>query len=312
MDDAPPPPAEPPGDDARPEVPARPDLPPPPGGHPVAGGRHLTLGDLPPHLAERLRFDRAAPKRWRSDALPAEVRDELRSLWDGAMADVADELTGLRRTKALRREHVERALHRIAGRVLHAQQVVILAGVHRPYEPRRGPGHTTVAALGGGGGALASEAAALGSFGAGAAVAVVTAAASDVLETYLAASSRSLQYRHAGRPADTGAVLADLAEAQGDTALGSQRATLQVVRTAAASLAERLVPRVGSRFSRGILPVVGVGIGAGTSAANLRRLERLPLRPMSETEVLAAAEDLLAERDRTDGTGDEPPPLASG
>jgi hypothetical protein len=286
----------------------RPDLPPPPGGPPARDGRQLTLADLPPHLAERLRFDRAAPRRLRNDALPAEVRDELRKLWDGAVADVVDELTGLRRTKALRREHVQRALRRIADRVLHAQQVVILAGVHRPFEPRRGPGHASLAAASGGGGALASELAAIGSFGTAAAVSVLTAATSDVLETYLAASSRSVQYRQAGRPTDTGAILADLAEAHGETTLASRRATLGVIRQAAASLADRLVPRVASRFTRGIVPVVGVGFGAGASALGMRRLERLPLRPMSETEVMAAAEDILTEqRDDSDTRPPLPP-----
>ena len=84
-------------------------LPPPP------PARHLELADLPPAVAERLRFDRAAPRRLRGDQLPAAVRAELAQLWDGVVADVYDEVTGLRRHRALRSGTVERRPARVSA-----------------------------------------------------------------------------------------------------------------------------------------------------------------------------------------------------
>jgi hypothetical protein len=60
--------------------------------------RHVELESLPPAVVERLRFERAAPKRFRSERIPPAVRTELEHLWDDVVADVYDEvaLLGLR------------------------------------------------------------------------------------------------------------------------------------------------------------------------------------------------------------------------
>ena len=79
--------------------------------------RHLELADLPPAVAERLRFGRAAPRRLRGDRLPAPVRGELEQLWDGIVADVYDEVAGLRRYRGLSSATVERVLTRVSPTV---------------------------------------------------------------------------------------------------------------------------------------------------------------------------------------------------
>src|SRR5690606_16595080 len=103
--------------------PESPPAPPPPSPPPVSP-RHPELADLPPAVAERLRFDAAAPRRLRSEKLPPAVRAELQSLWDGIAADVYDEVAGLRRAKALSSKTVERVLERVADRLLQAQRVI--------------------------------------------------------------------------------------------------------------------------------------------------------------------------------------------
>ena len=74
--------------------------------------------------------------------MPPAVQEELRELWDGIAADVYDEVAGLRRTKGLSSSTVERALGRVADRLLQAQRVVIFAAVHYPLKGER-PGVTS-------------------------------------------------------------------------------------------------------------------------------------------------------------------------
>ena len=77
--------------------------------------------------------------------------------------------------------------------------------------------------------------------------------------------------------------------------------------------------RTAVRFSRSLIPVVGVGAGAGISAFGVLRVTRLPLRPVSESEVVRLAEDVVADQQRdgyaeareaflhlTDGDADDP------
>ena len=44
--------------------------------------------------------------------------------------------------------------------------------------------------------------------------------------------------------------------------------------------------------------MVGVGAGAGISAFGVLRVTRLPLRPVSESEVVRLAEDVVADQQR--------------
>ena len=272
--------------------------------------RHLELSDLPPAVAERVAFDRAAPRRLRSDRLPAEVRAELRDLWDGIAADVYDEVAGLRRRKALSRDTVERALRRVSGRLLQAERVVIVTAVHYPVPSEREWRHIAGAGAGGAAAAAAEEVAAFASFGTATSVAIVAAVVGEVFESYLAASVRTRQYLAAGRSPDPAAVVTDLAEAAGYGDSAGRRASARVAADAAAWLGEELVARTASRFARSLLPVVGIGVGAGISAAGVRRVTKLPLRPVSQDEVIRLATDVVADEQRLDSSERGPGPGA--
>jgi len=247
--------------------------------------RHIDLVDLPPAVAAKLNFDKAAPKRFRSDNLPEDVQDELRDLWNGIVADIYDEVAGLRRTKALGRESVERALRRIAGRLLQAERVVIVAGVSYPMKGDNAWKHVAVAGAGGGGSAVAEEVAAFGTMGTATTVAIVSAVVGEVFETYVASSARTRQYLSAGRSPDPAIVLIDLAEAAGYGDSAGRRVSARVAHDAAAWLGEQLVKRTATRFARSLIPVFGVGVGAGISAVGVRRVTKLPLRPVSQSEL---------------------------
>ncbi len=51
-------------------------------------------------------------------------------------------------------------------------------------------------------------------------------------------------------------------------------------------LGEQLVVRTASRFTRSLVPVFGVGMGAGISAVGVRKVTRLPMRPAAPDEIL--------------------------
>jgi len=251
-----------------------------------------TLGELPVALAERLRFDSAAPARLRGAAVPAEVRTELASLWDGIIAEVYAEVGGMDRRTAFRRSTVTRVLARVASRILSAEQAVIFAGTRRPLRWKTPGRHVAGASVAGGASAAAQELATFTTAGTATSVAITSAVVGEVFETYVAASARSHQYRRAHRPVDPATVMIDLAEAAGYGDVAGRRATLGVTRQAARWLSERIIARTATRFARALVPVVGVAVGATMSGWSLHRVNQLPLRPPSELEVDALTSDL--------------------
>lgn len=259
--------------------------------------RYRQLSDLPPAVAKRLEFDKAAPRRLRSERLPDEVRDELRDLWNGIVADVYDEVAGVRRGKAFSRDNVERVLRRVSDRLLQAERVIIVAGVHYPMRGEHSWKHMAVAGAGGGGSAVAEEVAAYASMGTATTVAIVSAVVGEVFETYVAASARTRQYRQAGRSPDPALVLVDLAEAAGYGDSAGRRATGHLAHDAAGWLGEQLVVRTASRFTRSLVPVVGVGMGAGISLLGVRKVTKLPMRPAAPDEILRLADEVMADPD---------------
>ncbi len=258
--------------------------------------RHLELGDLPPAVAERLRFEHAAPRRLRSDRLPEPVRDELAQLWDGVVADVYDEVAGLRRYRGLSSATVERVLRRVGDRVLQAERVIIFAAVHYPLTSDRGSRHIALAGVGGASAAAAEELALFGSVGTATAAAILTAVVGEVFETYVAASARTRAYQRAGRSPDPDVVMTDLAEAAGYATSVGRRATPAMARDAAAWLSDLILRRTAVRFSRALVPLAGVAIGAGMSMFNVRRVSRLTLRPPAPDEIIRLAEDIVSDR----------------
>ena len=249
-------------------------------------------------MAERLSFDRAAPRRLRNDDLPVEIQEELRDLWNGIAADIYDEVAGLRRRKAFRRDNVEQALRRVAGRLLQAERVVIVTAVHFPVPGEREWRHVAVAGAGGAVAAVAEEAAAIGSLGTATTVAIVAAVVGEVFESYVAASVRTRQYIAAGRSPDPAVIVTDLAEAAGYGESAGRRASARVAHDAASWLGEKLVTRTAVRFSRSLIPVVGVG--AGRRHLGLRRAAGDP----------TAAAPGVGERGRAPGRGRRRRPAA--
>lgn len=255
--------------------------------------RHLTLDDLPPAVANRLAFDEAAPRRVRSDRLPPEVRDEFRNLWNDIIADVFDEVAGMRRRKLFDRDTVQRALARLGDRLRQGERALIVLAVHRPVRASGDWKHVAIGGAGGAGTAVAEEVAAYGSFGTGASVAVASAVIGELFEIYVTASARAEQYWRVGRSPSPDVIVADLAEAGGFGLVAGRRAGHELTREALSWLDGQIVRRTGRRFTRSLVPVVGVAAGAGLGGAAVRRVTKLPLRPPSEDEVLRLAHDIV-------------------
>ena len=152
-------------------------------------------------------------------------------------------MAGLRRRKAFRRDTVEHALRRVAGRLLQAERVVIVTAVHFPVPGEREWRHVAVAGAGGAVAAVAEEAAAIGSLGTATTVAIVAAVVGEVFESYVAASVRTRQYIAAGRSPDPAIIVTDLAEAAGYGESAGRRASARVAHDAASWLGEKLVTR---------------------------------------------------------------------
>jgi hypothetical protein len=138
------------------------------------------------------------------------------------------------------------------------------------------------------------------SAGTGATVAVTSAILAELFETYVAASARTRQYRRAGRSPDPELIATDLAESLGYAGAIGRRTNSELTRSALGWLAHQLVTRTGTRFARGLLPVMGVAVNAGTAGRNLRRVVRSALREPSEQEVVRIAEQIVLERDAWD------------
>jgi hypothetical protein len=262
--------------------------------------RGRQLADLPPAVADRVRFDVAAPRRLRGDHLPAEAREVFAQLWDGIVADIYDEVAGVRRTKLFSRTMVDRILARVAVRFRQAERALVVTAVYWPLGTTSDRGHVVAGGVGGATSAAAEEVAAYSSAGTGAAVAITSAIVGELFETYVAASGRTRQYQRAGRSPAPDLVVADLAEAMGLGEVAGRRASAGLSRRALAWLDGQLVRRAGRRFSRGLLPVAGVAIGAGAGGVGVRKVLKVPLRPASEDEVIRMARDIVddpAQRD---------------
>lgn len=280
--------------------PARPPVPPAghgPGPHPVPAGepRHLELADLPADLVRKLSFERAAPRRLRRADLPAETREVVAGVWDAIVADVWDELAGAPRRTLFDRERMAEVLGRVADTAQQGERALIVAAVHHPLPGAASWKQATVAGLGAAGSATVAGVVAVGSAGTGAAVAVAAAVVGELLETYVAASARTHQYRQARRAPDPALVASDLAEALGEPGLADRRVDRELTARALAFLARTLVPRASGRFARALVPVAGAVAAGGMASRDVLRVTGLPLRPPNESEVARMADELRTE-----------------
>lgn len=284
---------------------------------PAPRRRHLELSEMPPALVAKLSFEKAAPKRLRKADLPAETREIVAGLWDSVVADVWDQIAGAPRRSLLDRDRITEILAAVADTAQQGERALIVAAVHHPLPGSATWKQATAASLGAAGSAAVSGLAVLGTAGTGAAVALTAAVVGEVLETYVAASARTHQYRHARRAPDPALVAADLAEALGEPGLNDRRVDRELLARSLAYLARTLVPRTASRFSRGLIPVAGAVAAGGMAGRDVVRVTNLPLRSPNEDELNRMASEI---HDRPVGDMDEdlarftalPPPPPSG
>lgn len=215
------------------------------------------------------------------------------ALWDGVVADVYEELAGLPRRKLFDKRVVEGAMRRVATRFAHAHRALVVTAVYWPVRLKGERRHVAAGGAGGAASAAAEELAAFGSVGAGAAVAIASAVVGELFEVYVAASGRVEQYERAGRSPAPDLVVADLAESLGFSGAAGRRAGGTLTLQALHWLDGYLTRRATRRFSRALLPVAGVFIGAGAGGSGVRRVLRAPLRPASEDEVLRLAREIV-------------------
>lgn len=264
-------------------------------GVPVPTHRHLELPDLPPALAGKLAFERAAPRRLRSAEVPDEAREVLKQVWDGIVADVWDEVAGTPRRSLLSKERIAAVLARIGARLQHGERALIVAGTYYPLPGDRPWRHAAAAGVGSAGAAAAGGLAVVGSAGTGAAVAVTSAVVGELFETYVAASARTRQYQRAGRSPDPALVATDLAESLGFTDSTGRRMDRALTGRALAWLSRSVVTRTSSRFARGLVPLAGAAASGGLASRDVLRVTGLELRPPAEDELSRLADDLRAD-----------------
>lgn len=260
-------------------TPPRPLSAPPPA---LGQGTHVRLDDLPPEVAEQLRFGAAAPESLRRLRVPPEVQSALRDLWNGVIGDLYDEIRRVRERdgeKALTRENAERIAGRVIDRIEEGQRAMVLAGTMEPLPWESSRRHIATAGLGVGGATMAAEIATYASFAVGAAVGAAAVIVSEAFETYVAASARTHQYQQVGRHPDPDVIAMDLAVALGDSTSISIPAEGEVTRSAVSWLGKVLVRKTARRMLRALIPFVGVAWNATSASRDVARVVKLPLRP---------------------------------
>ena len=257
--------------------------------------RELSLDELPPALARKLSFERAAPRRLRRDDVPAEAREVLGNVWDAVVAEVWDEVAGTPRRKVFDKERMAEVLGRVTGTLQQGERALIVAAVYYPLPGDAGWKHAAMAGAGSAGAAAAGGLAVVGSAGTGAAVAITTAVVGELFETYAAASTRTIQYRRAQRSPDPALVAADLAEALGWEDGHGRRLDREMTTRALGWLSRTVTTRAGARLARGLLPVAGAVAAGGLASRDVLRVARLELRPPAEDELARLAGDLVDE-----------------
>lgn len=228
--------------------------------------------------------------------MPDEARQVFHDLWGDIIGDIYDEMAGRNRRQLFDREVINRVLARVAVRMQQGERALITAAVYAPLPGDREWKHIGVAGLGAGAGSVVEEAAAYLSAGTGATIAVASAILGELFETYVAASARTIQYRREGRSPDPELIATDLAESLGFSGSIGRRTNSELTRSVVSYLSEQLLVRTSARFARGLLPLMGIALNAGTSGRNIRRVVKLAMREPSEQEVMRHAQNIMLER----------------
>ncbi len=278
-----------------PEIPDPPDVPdlvpvehlvPRPG-----WGRDRLIATAP-ELVDKVGFPRA-PRRFRSETLPPEVRQAMADLWDALAAEVVDEVrvNGVAsvRTRSGRRRLWTR-LERVMNR---AQQLVIQLGHAYPM-PTGLWGHRTTGSVAAGGIAAGEQLLVGSSLLSGPSsplvVALVGAVMTEMLEIYFVASARMERYRFAARRPSAATIAADMGTIYGGQSNGTGTADRRIVEEALRMMLGRVVRRSKWRFGEALALGIGpaaAGVMTGTAVV---RAQRPPLRDPDEFERHAASQ----------------------
>jgi hypothetical protein len=243
-----------------------------------------------PDLVETIGSSRA-PRRFRSETLPPEVRQAMADLWDAMAAEVVDEvrINGVAsvRTRAGRRRLWTR-LERVMSR---AQQLVIQLGHAYPI-PTGLWGHRSVGSLAAGGIAAGEQMLVGSSLLTGPTsplvVAVVGAVMTEMLEIYFVASARMERYRFAARRPSAATIAADLGMIYGGQSNGTGTADRRIVEEALRMMLGRVVRRSKWRFGEALAIGIGPAAAGAMTGAAVVRAQRPPLRDPDEIERRAA------------------------
>lgn len=245
----------------------------------------LRLHDLPAEIADRLEFDAAAPASLRrAPGLPPEAREVVRAIWNGLVADVYDEMRGTGRRALFDKGTILRVLERLNARIDEANRLMIVVGAHAPM-PGSSVRHVGVAMGASGVSAGVTEIVAFGSAGTAAAASVTAAVVGELFETYLATSARVGQYQRAGRLPGPEILAHDLAEALGRERVDRVDASRQSIEALLRWLANQATHRMQRRLLKGLVPMLGIGVSAGASARDMRRVLAVAMRVPDAEEV---------------------------
>ena len=274
-----------------PDPPQVPDLAPGQQNFPRPGWGRDRLATTAPELVKTVGSSRA-PRRFRSESLPPEVRQAMADLWDAMAAEVVDEvrINGVAsvRTRSGRRRLWTR-LERIMNR---AQQLVIQLGHAYPL-PTGLWGHRSVGSLAAGGIAAGEQMLVGSSLLTGPTsplvVAVVGAVMTEMLEIYFVASARMERYRFAARRPSAATIAADLGMIYGGQSNGTGTADRRIVEEALRMMLGRVVRRSKWRFGEALALGVGPAAAGVMTGAAVVRAQRPPLRDPDELEHLGSA-----------------------
>jgi hypothetical protein len=229
-----------------------------------------------------------APRRLRSERLPAEVREAIADTWDLVAAEVLDYVK-LNGAGSVASRAGRRGLWRRLEKVLDQAQMVAIQLGHAYPIPGGRWRHRAVGTVGAGGLAAGEQVVVGASVVSGPVAPIVLAITSAVLtefvEIYVSASARMERYQHAARTPSPASLAADIAAAYGASGLGTRSADRRMLQEALQAMLRRVVRRSEARFAETL--AIGVGpIAAGLMTGSaVMRAQRRPLREPDQDEI---------------------------
>ena len=212
--------------------------------------------------------------------MPDEMRDLAAEIYSELAPALIEELALIPRSQWFRPRTVERLMTRVAPAVEAAQPRVYAIAVERPSHPGRLRSGELVAGATSAAAAVAEDVVIVTLQAPGYVAALLAQLGAELVEVWAVAQARADAYRRAGRTPTTEMVAADVGEWAG-FGLARRQAAGELRRF----LARRFAERVQRRVVRAFVPIAGALWNGATSAAAVRRLRRLPLRPVDDDEL---------------------------